>query len=281
MYTLNDVTLVLISRSHALFVEECLESIKNEFQNDIKIVNIDVGSRDNTQEIIKENSQKKGLSLEYISLPYDTPTLLVLKTLSKTINSEFVILISADDTFGKDYRKALETNLESMEDPCVINFRLSITDSKLKQIKIRDPHWATSSRKNSFRLSTGNPGTAPGSLIPWNLLISDDSWKTPPPLLIEDYWIWWILVGKVNFINNTESTVNYRQHENNTSKLSGSPEYAFSLGYVSALPILLSKSFMGKFIGSFLIIRWLRHLNIMVWKYSVRGYLSALSKGKL
>jgi hypothetical protein len=137
------------------------------------------------------------------------------------------------------------------------------------------PKWTNKTKKNKRLLSYSNPGTAVGAIIPWEILIKNPAWKQPPDIVIEDYWLWWQLIDQVPFVNCEESQVLYRQHRNNTMKSTKNKDYAYSLGYVSALPNIRATNFFSTFLSYFLIPRWIRHLNISVWKEYYAGYIVA------
>jgi hypothetical protein len=206
----------------------------------------------------------------------DTRTLKVLKGLEEYINTKYIILLSADDALGKNYREALAniTRINSREQ--VINFISMVSNQDLNPLFSKSPKWADKIQKNKRLLSYSNPGTAPGAVIPWEILIKSPSWKQPPNIVIEDYWLWWQLIDQVPFINCKESHVLYRQHENNVTKNTKNKDYAYSLGYVSALPNIKALNFLNKLLSIFLIPRWIRHLNVTVWKDYVAGYILAI-----
>lgn len=272
MFNLKDVTVVVFSRDHVKFVDECFKSIEREFKGKVKLINVDVGSLDGTPSRIINIGKELGLSLSQIIRPRSLKTLQVLKSLDNDIQTRFIVLISADDVFGEDYGKSLRGALAYMETESVLNFRLIETDVNLEPIKSRNPKWQTSYRKNQRMLSYKNPGTTPGSLIPYEKLKTLKDWKTVPSILIEDYWLWWTLIEHVPFVNVIEGTVYYRRHEESISASVTDPEYAFSLGYVTALPQRTKNSIFNKMISTSLILRWGRHLKSTTWISFLSGF---------
>ena len=271
---INEITVVVFSKNHEKFIAECLNSIHRELP-DSKIVCIDTSLTDQCHEISKSIAKDLNLNSMHIKLDVDTKTLSALKIIENHISTKNIIILSADDAFGQNYRGALINSLKKNREGTVFNFTSVITDQNLKPIYSRKPQWSEQSIKNRRKLSYSNPGTAPGAVIPWTKLVSSPTWINPPEIIIEDYWIWWQLVDLVPFVNCTESSVLYRQHQDNISKASKNKDYAYSLGYVTAIPNIKANSIFYKLISVTLIFRWIRHLNITVWHKFIKGYFAA------
>ena len=269
--TLADCTIIVLSKNHENFLSDCLTSIHREL-SDVKILCADISSIDESYELGQIICKKLGLKSTHLQLDANTRTLTALKNLEKLVSTNYVILLSADDAFGIGYREALIKLLKANTEYSVINFPSLLTDENLKPLHLKVPRWTGKVQENRRRLSYSNPGTAPGAVIPWRILINSESWKQPPNIVIEDYWIWWQLISLVPFIKAQESHVLYRQHQHNISKASRNIEYAYSLGYVSALPTYKSNNYKNRLLSLVLIPRWLRHLNIAVWRNYLLGY---------
>ena len=269
--TLEDCTIIVLSRNHEKFISECLNSIYREL-HEVKILCADIGSIDNSFQLGQNTCKQFHLNSTHIQLSADTRTLTALKSLEKYVSSNYVILLSADDAFGIGYRDELIKLFKKITEYTVINFSSLVTDKNLQPLHLIAPKWSGSLKENKERLSYSNPGTAPGAVIPWNILVKTEAWRQPPNILIEDYWIWWQLIPLVPFITAQESHVLYRQHQHNISNASRNTEYAYSLGYVSALPTHKSNNYKNRLLSLVLIPRWLRHLNIAVWRNYLSGY---------
>ena len=269
--TLVDCTIIVLSKNHENFLSDCLTSIHREL-SDVKILCADISSIDESYVLGQIICKKLGLKSTHLQLDANTRTLTALKSLEKLVSTNYVILLSADDAFGIGYREALIKLLKANTEYSVINFPSLLTDEKLKPLHLRVPRWTGSVKENRKRLSYSNLGTGPGAVIPWKILINSESWKQPPNIVIEDYWLWWQLISLVPFIAAKESHVLYRQHQHNISKASRNKAYAYSLGYVSALPTYKSNNYKNRLLSLILIPRWLRHLNITVWKNYLSGY---------
>ena len=276
--TLSDCTIIVLSKNHEIFLLDCLTSIHRELP-DVKILCADIGSIDESYELGQKICKKFGLKSTHVQLDTNTRTLTALKSLENFISTNYVILLSADDAFGIGYREALIKLLKANTEYSVINFPSRLTDENLKPLHFRIPRWTGSIKENRKRLSYSNPGTAPGAVIPWKILINSESWKQPPNIVIEDYWVWWQLISLVPFIAAKESHVLYRQHQHNISKASRNKAYAYSLGYVSALPNYRTNNYKNRLLSLILIPRWLRHLNIAIWRNYLLGYQDSKHSG--
>jgi len=272
---ITNYTIVVLSRNHERFISDCLSSIYREL-SDIKVVCADIGSRDETFKLGKQIALEFGLKSLHVQLSEDTKTLTALKKLEPYIETENVILISADDALGINYREALIDINKTKPGIKVVNFVSLITDQDLNPLRAKYPKWSPRTKKNKKHLSYSNPGNAPGAVIPWEILVDTLGWNQSPNIMIEDYWLWWQLIDRVPFVTAEKSHVLYRQHSNNVSKDTKNRDYAYALGYVSALPMVKNTQFVNKVLSVILIPRWIRHLNILVWKNYAEGYQSAI-----
>lgn len=270
----TDYTVIVLSRNHKRFIFDCLNSINRELW-DAEILCADIGSQDNSFSLGKQIASEFGLKSQHVELSKDTKTLTALKKLEGYIDTKYAILISADDALGENYRIALKNIQRINPQESVINFTSLLTDKDLGVIGSKQPSWGKAVQKNKNLLSFSNPGTAPGAVIPWRILIKQVAWKNPPDILIEDYWIWWQLVDLVPFINCTETHVLYRQHEYNISKASKDQIYAYSLGYITAIPNIKAGNLFNKARSLVLVLRWIRHLHLSVWRHFVAAYFFA------
>lgn len=277
---IDDFTVLILSRNHEQFMSDCLNSVNRELW-DAKILCVDIGSQDNSYGQGEKIAKEFGLNSRHVQLSKDTKTLTALKKLESYIDTKYVILLSADDAFGYNYRIALNNVRKSNPHESVINFTSTLTDQNLIPLGSRKPYWRDNPEKNRTLLTFSNPGTAPGSVIPWFTLTKQIAWKNPPDILIEDYWIWWQLIDVVPFVNCLESSALYRQHQHNISKASKNEDYAYCLGYATAIPNIKAKNTYNKLLSVTLIFRWIRHLNFLVWKNFAHGYFDAKRIGAL
>jgi hypothetical protein len=272
---ISDCTIIVLAKNHEQYLSDCLRSIHRELPR-LKVLCADIGSRDKSFEKGKEIANILKMKSRHVQLSEDTKTLTSLKKIEPYIDTKYVILLSADDALGEGYGDAVRGILTKAPSYLVINFISVVSDQNLKPMYSKYPRWTNVTKKNIRRLSYSNLGNAPGAVIPWEILVNIPCWNHPPKIIIEDYWLWWQLINRVPFVNSKESYVLYRQHSNNVSKARKNKDYAYSLGYVSALPNVKSSNVINKLLSLVLIPRWIRHLNINVWEEYARGYLFAL-----
>ena len=273
--TISDCTIVILAKNHEQYLLDCLGSVHRELPG-AKVLCADIGSRDKSFEKGKEIANTLKMESTHVQLSEDTKTLTSLKKLEAYIDTKYVVLLSADDALGESYGDALRDILNKVPRYSVINFISVVSDQNLNPMYSKYPRWTNVTKKNIRRLSYSNPGNAPGAVIPWEILVNIPCWNYPPKIIIEDYWLWWQLIDLVPFVNSEESHVLYRQHSNNVSKARKNKDYAYSLGYVSALSNVKSSNAINRLLSIILIPRWIRYLNIYVWKEYARGYLFAL-----
>jgi len=273
----DKLSIVILSRNHQDYVSDCLNSIYREFKGSINVFLVDVNSSDRTISNGSLIAKKLGINLVIKSIGEDEATLIVLGKISDLITTKNIILISADDALGEGYCDGISNILQnSFQNNVVINFPLTITNENLVKQNSRKSKWSSSINRNKFKLSISNPGNIAGSLLPWELVKNELDKKPLPPTLIEDYWLWWKLVEKVEFINSPIGTVLYRRHDSNTSGMKSSSEYARSLGLSCGIPMISRNNIFFKILSLSLIVRWIRHLKFSVWKEFFYGYFCCI-----
>ena len=276
MSALSTVALILLSKNHEKFVEECMDSVYRELGSTISIINLDFESTDGTVSKIKTFATNYSMNLHSESIEPKTGTLLAILNAPVHQEIEHVILLSADDALLPNYGAALRAIKLQGLPPKLLNFGLLIGEEIESAHKTKVPKWSKHSFVNSLLLSLGNPGTAPGSVLPWGLLreINADSFIRGN--LIEDYLIWWLLQDKAEFINNKKPLVFYRQHANNLTKSRKNPDYAFSLGFNAGLPLQQKRSIL-KPLSVLLFAKCIRHVSISSVPDFVKGFLYSLN----
>lgn len=272
----STVALILLSKNHEKFVEECIDSVYRELGSAISIINLDFESTDGTVSKIKTLATNYSMNLHSESIAPKTGTLLAILGAPVHQEIEHIILLSADDALLPNYGAALNAIKLQGFPPKLINFGLLIGEELVKAQKAKVPKWSKYSFVNSLFLSLGNPGTAPGSVLPWRLLSEINTHRVIKGNLIEDYLIWWFLQDKAEFVNIKKPLVFYRQHANNLTKSRRNPDYAFSLGFNAGLP-LQQKSSILKPLGALLFLKWVRHVAISSVPHFVKGFFSCLN----
>lgn len=271
----DKLVLFVLSYDYANYLQECFNSCLRELGREFQWVLIETGDTESTKQISSEFAVRNQVKIDYLKLDKTSTSVTLLK-LSKIYKQKYAILLSADDLLGENYGNQVRFELSQVyKRPTIVNFQHIICDEHLNPLRIRIPKWSSSINANQFRLTIGNPGNTAGALLPWDSVSKTLTKDKIPSILIEDYWLWWQSVEECDFKNNTEGTVLYRKHSASTTSASRNSHYAFSLGYVSALPCYMNKNVLYRLMGLFLIFRWGRHLHYSVWDSYRRGYIES------
>jgi glycosyltransferase involved in cell wall biosynthesis len=271
------LTVLLLIRNHERFVEDCAYSISEELNSDTPIIVVDSGSTDQSIRKLLEYlcDWSGGVQVIYSKGNISTLENVVLGV--SEIRSSHFILLSGDDVLGEEYGNSLYSALNTdLEHKTIYNFSQFICDEDLKPLRRRSPRWDSQQKTNLRLLSICNPGTAPGSVIPINLVRNIVSGEDIPNTLIEDYWLWWKLVYIADFKNIDTGQVYYRIHPASLSQSSKSKQYAISLGFSAAIPFTSANNVANRLLSIVLIPRWIRHLNFRVWGFFFEGYQKKL-----
>ena len=271
----RQLVIFIFSYDYANYIDECLNSCLRELGRDAVWVVVETGTTDLTRRMASEFGLANQLNIEYLKFE-NTPTLKVVSFLSELFHQKYAIFLSADDSLGANYGEQVKSEIDmNYIRPTIVNFQHIVCDENLSPLKIRNPKWSTSIKTNKRNLSKSNPGNTAGVLLPWGVLSYHLSNGKIPAILIEDYWLWWRCVDICDFKNNLEGMVHYRKHSTSTSNASRSHDYAYSLGYVSALPCYMNSNITYRFLGLSLILRWGRHLHYSVWGSFGKGFIES------
>jgi len=196
---------------------------------------------------------------------------MAIQSALETIDTDYVLLISGDDFLGSGVEEMIGRVLSLDSQKMVINFTLELVDSSGRYMKSVEPKWTGNPRRDRKKLFVGNPGTAPGCILPWQLLRSMENWPSDGEMLIEDYWLWWALVDKASFLNAITGFVNYRQHSASVTGLSRNPQFAYSVGYCVRTAQINAHTFVEWLATLVLLARWSRNLRVSDWLSIYRG----------
>jgi glycosyltransferase involved in cell wall biosynthesis len=268
----RSLSVLIVSRDHEEFLPDLFRSIEREFPKDIDIVMVDVGSLDNTVASARHLSHVLDLRLRIVEVGRDSVSLDAFEAARPLIDTEYVAAISGDDVFGEEFFLGFLSERDVRSNPFVLNFELILVDSKLQPFGHQTPRWGGSTSKNRKRLMRGNPGTAPGSILPWQLLVNLPQWKYRPKILIEDYWLWWTLLEHADFSCPSSGTVLYRRHSANLSGKVGDSRYVGDLGYCVRLSWTAAVNHSERFWSLMLLLRWARRVRIRQIPNYLRGF---------
>jgi len=229
----KSVSLVLISRDHEHFVNDCIHSVYREFGRSVQVIHVDTGSRDASVEVAALAYKTLGMEPKFIR--GRMTTMAALLRASDRVSSDYVALLSTDDWLMPGYGAAVHRLLAASSPLACWNFGLAIYDEDSKRTGSLSPRWTPFASLNRSLLSWANLGTAPGSLIPWKVIRSTGLLEKHASSVVEDYPIWLELVSRTPIRSLRKRLVAYRRHKGAQSLALNNTEYAWSLGYVMGL----------------------------------------------
>ncbi|TFF35523.1 glycosyltransferase family 2 protein [Mucilaginibacter psychrotolerans] len=205
------VSIIVPSYNHANYVEECILSVINQTYNNIQLIVIDDGSKDNSVEILKRLQLKHDFIL-------DTQTNMGLsKTLNKGIKNhakgEFICCLASDDYMMPDKIKLqvdyLQNNLNM---GFVFGKAYKVNDSgeifgKLPEVKLPNLNFSSLLLSNYIPALTG--------MI--NRKALDEVGLYDETSYIEDWDMWLRIADKYSFGFVDEYVAYYRLHNSNIS----------------------------------------------------------------
>jgi len=254
---------LVITRDHAEFIEECLNSIVATFGSQASVFVVDTGSLDETTQRVELLScSYVETDIELVQLPRGTTSLMALEHASSMINADYVMMISGDDFLGDGVNLATREFLRSLQVPTVMNFPLQVVSEGGSTIGETSSKWTGVPSLDRQKLLRGNPGTAPGSILPWREVQSLDQWPNNSRMLIEDYWLWWSLAAKVQYLNAERAFINYRRHESSVTGSSRNADFAYSIGYCVGLAQSNARTPIEWISTIFLLARWIRKVDL-------------------
>lgn len=268
------VTAIVVMRDHARFLDDCLTSIKREFGCGLPVILVDTGSSDQSVSVALEVSRREKMNVHLLQCERGHTTLDAIRLAGDFIETDYIFGLSADDALGTGYRVGVESAI-ALGISSVTFFNLTVTDNELNPLRPRSPRWSSSRAENRRKLLRGNPGTAPGALLPWSAVSGRDLVAKAPKILIEDYWLWWMLVERVDFRVSTQGEVLYRQHSGNLTAMHTDAAYARSLGYCVGLARTKARSPREVAWTYALEIRWRRRIRVSCWGHFSRGIREA------
>lgn len=263
---------LVITRDHQTFIAECLASIVPGSNHKTPIVVIDTGSLDKTAENAERFLANSGWQYRIYKMERGATTLQALALYASLESPNWISLISGDDAFGEGYFEQAGTFMEAYPVGALGFSKLEVCDSKLSAISERKSTWGLSRDTILKQLQYSNPGNTPGVILPWKKIVQSGILNSIPPILIEDYWLWWQLQDKFDFKNLNESKVKYRRHESNLTNQKLDSKFAYSLGFCSGIPLSKHKTLVGNLLSIFLTIRWIRHIGVSKWHHYLRGH---------
>ena len=265
------VSLIVTTKNHEKFIDECLASLET-FPDGTPIILNDVNSSDGTGLALTSFAMKKE-NVIINTFKEDLTQLEILKFSLKTVFTPFVICISGDDAFNRDYKNFILSY--KMNAKSAVFGAILICDENMKHIRVKSSKWNHSQSKNRLKLLISNPANSQGAILPTEQVRKILNLSDLPKTLIEDYWLWWKLVDKVQFIATDTIFVNYRRHPKALSYQSKNSSYVSSLGFSTGIAYNQARGILEKFASIILIIRWGRHAHLCKIRDFIVGFRRA------
>jgi glycosyltransferase involved in cell wall biosynthesis len=271
-----DLTSVVLTRNHEAFLLDALESIEAQLPSDVEVIVVDIGSNDETVQLVHEYSHTatRQILLKSLDIPPFT-TVHALQSLKGAIKTSWVSLLSGDDLLGDRYFEEVSHFVNSRDIFNVLNFQLCVVDQNLTFVRHSAPRWSSISWLDRLLMMYENPGKAPGALLPWRLLEDSAFMRFSPRCLIEDHLIWLSLRDAVHFSRSRRGKVLYRRHLDSLSSQSQNPELAWSLGYCSGVTQACCQSIPQRYAYRSGKSRWRAQIALRYQPMFDAGYLFA------
>ena len=262
MYPEFTFTMVVLTRNHSDFISDCLSSLDLSLDDRIEILVVDIGSSDNTQELVSKFAIGRKRSIQQLAItnpPFTSVN--ALQIAAHKLTTDFFGIISGDDTVSRNYGRAVGHNTAQFGKKSVLNFVLSVSDESLNHLRFSKPRWTRLKPFNSALLYFENLGKSPGTVIPVQVLLQSKFMELNPRCLIEDYPLWLCLNELVAFRNIRGGEVLYRQHSNSLSRSRLSNEFAWSIGYCLGLAESSTKSIIKQTLLKLGKSRWIKQVD--------------------
>lgn len=210
------VSVVIPCYNHEKFVQDCIQSVIDQTYDNIELIIIDDGSKDNSVDKIKEMiplCEKRFTNFEFRYRPN--------KGLSATLNEalewckgEYFSAIASDDIMLKNKTAIQVEFLNKNKSVLAVFGGVKLIDENNRELSER----LSQSEIYDFRkiIMHEHDLPAPTQMIRLNALREVGGYN--PNILIEDWYMWLKLssIGNLYYMN--ELLCLYRQHDNNISK---------------------------------------------------------------
>ncbi|MBP2281460.1 alpha-1,3-rhamnosyltransferase [Psychrobacter sp. PL19] len=210
------VSIVIPCYNHEDFVQDSIQSVIDQTYNNIELIIIDDGSKDNSISKIQEmvdSCEQRFVRFEFRSRPN--------KGLSATLNEaikwckgEYYSAIASDDQIF-DYKTSTQVNfLENNRDYVAVFGGVQVIDENNKKLE----KVISKARAYSFDDIIMNKHSlfAPTQMIRMNSIKKTGGYK--PNMLIEDWYMWLLLSREGKIFNTGKVIAFYRRHDTNMTK---------------------------------------------------------------
>ena len=125
-------TIITVVRNGALFIEECIDSVRNQTFSNFEYILIDGGSIDGTIQIIQKN-------LDVVSTFISETDLGIYDAMNKGIRlarGKYIGIINSDDKYNRWTLEKVFSEIEMLSNECVAYGAIEFNDSKNQSQRI-------------------------------------------------------------------------------------------------------------------------------------------------
>jgi len=125
-------TIITVVRNGASFIEECIDSLRNQTFSNFEYILIDGGSTDGTIEIIQKN-------LDVVSTFISESDLGIYDAMNKGINlaqGKYIGIINSDDKYNKWTLEKVFSEVNMLSNECIAYGAIDFSDSKNQSQRI-------------------------------------------------------------------------------------------------------------------------------------------------
>ncbi len=220
-------TILLATYNGAQYLEELLESVKDQSLAEWEMIIADDGSNDGTLDIIRQFSKKVSQNIEIIenkpSYKSARGNFAALIKRADDEGCEYVLCADQDDVWKKDKLYVLSQKMKKAEEkytksvPLLIHSDLEVVDSELNCINKSFFEYSMLVKKPGInKIIVQNNVTGCTMLMNKALIHAIADNVDNADVIMHDYWcnLYAAVFGKVIFADT--ATVEYRQHESNS-----------------------------------------------------------------
>jgi glycosyltransferase involved in cell wall biosynthesis len=213
------VSFIVVSYNHSEFIEECLNSIKNQTYTNWELIVADDASKDSSTEITKN-------WLKNNNIPAKTNFHTANKGFATTLNEciemtegKYVNIVAADDYFHSDFLSKCVNSLEKQDDSFAVAFSSAFIIKEDKSLVNYHNDFSFYKDPVQFQsnLKKGNFIPALSTLVKRKALIETGIYDKN--ILIEDYDRWLRINENYYFTFIPENLAYHRKHGENISKI--------------------------------------------------------------
>lgn len=213
------VTVVVVSYNHSGYIEECLNSIKNQTYKNIQLIVGDDASPDNSLKVFENWLVNNNYPAEKNFHTKNTGLATMLNECVQLARGKYIKLIAADDFLHPDFLEKCVKTLETKDNSFAVAFTSAYIVEKDKSLAEYYGNFDFYKDEHQFRKleKTRNFVPAVSALIKTQALIETGSYNKD--ILLEDYDKWLKINQKYFFIFIPEHLAYYRKHDENISTL--------------------------------------------------------------